>query len=445
MRLHSDANGAAGFGISHRSAHRDSEDILNEMKRPLVAAFTCVIAFGAVLQAAIPLSEYQQRRVKLREGLKGTLILFGKPEPADIDVNRFRQETNFYYLTGWTEPNARLLMTHDEEILFLPHHNERLEVYIGRHASAEDADVHEKTGFEKVMPLEKFEGQLRRALDSGPEVYGVESSRDIERLKPLLALRDVRTPAQPIGKLRIIKSPAEIEMLQHAADVSMDAQRAAWKRMKAGAYEYQAQAAFTEAMMDRGCEGYAYPPIIGSGPNSTVLHYEANRRRMDQGEVVVIDAAAECQAYASDITRTIPVGGKFSPREREIYEIVLGAQKAAIAAIKPGVPYYGPRSISEIAKDYINTHGKDKHGEPLGKYFMHGLGHPVGLDVHDEGVLSPVLEAGMVLTVEPGIYIQEESIGVRIEDVVLVTKDGSRVMTAALPKDPDDVERALAE
>ncbi len=133
----------------------------------------------------------------------------------------------------------------------------------------------------------------------------------------------------------------------------MAGQRAAWKRMVPGSYEYQAQAAFTEVILNRGCEDYAYPPIIGSGPNGTVLHYEANRRRMDRGEVVVIDAAAECDYYASDITRTIPVGGKFSPREREIYEIVLGAQKAAIAAIKPGATYYGQAgSITQIAKDY---------------------------------------------------------------------------------------------
>ncbi|HVT93173.1 MAG TPA: Xaa-Pro peptidase family protein [Bryobacteraceae bacterium] len=415
------------------------------MRGPVVAALTLAVVAGMVLPAAIPPGEYQQRRANLREKLKGTLVLFGKGEPADVDVNRFRQETNFYYLTGWTEPNARLLITHDREILFLPHHDERREVYTGKRASAEDPGVNEKTGFQTVMPLEKFERQLRDALDSGPELYADETSQEVERLKPLFLLRKVRAAGPLIGELRRVKSAAEIEMLQHSADVSMEAQRAAWKKMKAGAYEYQAQAAFTETMMDQGCEGYAYPPIIGSGPNSTVLHYETNRRRMDRGEVVVIDAAAECQAYAADITRTIPVSGRFTARQREIYNIVLGAQKAAIAAIKPGAAFYGPKSVSQIAIDYINSHGKDKHGEPLGKYYTHGLGHPVGLDVHDEGSLAPTLKEGMVLTVEPGIYIPEESIGVRIEDMVLVTKDGARIMTGALPKDPDDVERALAE
>jgi Xaa-Pro aminopeptidase len=167
---------------------------------------------------------------------------------------------------------------------------------------------------------------------------------------------------------------------------------------------------------------------------------------MDRGELVVIDAAAECDYYASDITRTIPIAGKYSDRELEIYNIVLGAQKAAIAAMKPGTLYYGQTgSITQIAKDYINSHGKDKHGEPLGKYFTHGLGHFVGIDVHDAGGVPLKLEEGMVLTVEPGIYIPEENIGVRIEDVVLVTRDSVKVLTSALPKEPDEVEKVLAK
>jgi Xaa-Pro aminopeptidase len=399
----------------------------------------------ALLPGAIPLSEYHQRRGKLRKDLKGSLVLFGNNDDAEL-VGRFQQESNFYYLTGWTEPGARLLMTHDDELLFLPHHNELLERFTGRRTSAEDSDAKEKTGFQTVLPIEKFETQLLKALDSGPEFFALPATREIERLKPLLALRDIGDASTKIGPLRRIKSDAEIAELQHAADISMAAHRTAWKSMAPGSYEYQVQAAFTKVMLERGCEGYAYPPIIGSGPNGTVLHYEANRRRMDRGEVVVIDAAAECDYYASDITRTIPVGGKFSRREREIYDIVLGAQKAAIAAIKPGAIYYGQAgTITQIAKDYINSHGKDKHGAPIGKYFTHGLGHFVGIDVHDAGGYPQKLEEGMVLTVEPGIYIPEESIGVRIEDVVLVTHDGAKILTAALPKEPDEVEKVLAQ
>ena len=310
------------------------------MQSAYVAAIIGALLAPASMPGAIPLSEYHQRRENLRKDLKGSLVLFGNKEDPEL-VGRFRQESNFYYLTGWTEPGARLLITHDDEILFLPHHDEVVERYTGRRLSAEDLDVKEKTGFLSVLPIEKFETQLFRALDSGLGFYALSSSQELDRLKPLLVFRDVGEAATMIGNLRRIKSHAEITELQRTADVSMEAHRAAWKRMTPGAYEYQAQAAFAEVMLNRGCEDYAYPPIIGSGPNGTVLHYEANRRRMDRGEVVVIDAAAECDYYASDITRTIPIGGTFSSRQREVYEIVLGAQKAAIAAIKPGASYYG--------------------------------------------------------------------------------------------------------
>jgi len=159
--------------------------------------------------------------------------------------------------------------------------------------------------------------------------------------------------------------------------------------------------------------------------------------------VLLMDVGAECSDYASDVTRTVPVNGKFTARQREIYNIVLGAQNAAIAAIKPGMKIRGDNSLYAIAYDYINTHGKDLHGEPLGKYFTHGLSHHVGLDVHDLSDTNAPLKAGMVITIEPGIYIPEESIGVRIEDTVLVTETGSRNLSGALPRDPDEIEKLV--
>jgi Xaa-Pro aminopeptidase len=199
-----------------------------------------------------------------------------------------------------------------------------------------------------------------------------------------------------------------------------------------------------DAYGELGCERSAYAPIVGSGPNSTILHYMANRRRMDSGEVLLMDVGAECSDYSSDVTRTVPVNGKFTARQREIYQIVLGAQKAAIAAVRPGMKVRGdPASLYQIAYDYINSHGKDLHGEPLGKYFTHGLSHHVGLDVHDLSDLNEPLKAGMVITIEPGIYIPEESIGVRIEDTILVTETGSKNLSAALPREPDEIERLV--
>src|SRR5207244_1947735 len=243
----------------------------------------------------------------------------------------------------------------------------------------------------------------------------------LDRLAPLREILDAR-PA--IAKLRMKKSPEEIALIQRSTNVSLEAHRAAWKRAAPGLYEYQIAATMESVFSENGCERPAYAPIVGSGPNSVFLHYSSNRRRVDGGEILLMDVAAECAGYASDITRTIPVGRSFSKRQREIYEIVLGAQNAAIGAIKPGMTIgkTTPNSIYKIAYDYINSHGKDLHGEPLGKYFTHGLSHHLGLEVHDASDTYATLEAGMVVTVEPGIYIPEENLGVRIEDVVLVTE-----------------------
>jgi Xaa-Pro aminopeptidase len=414
------------------------------MVRRLLAAVLLIAPLGLPVDAKMPLDEFKARRAKLRSSLDGVLVLFGRVEGRD-EVFRLGEEPNFYYLTGWSQPGARLLVTPAHELLFLPHHNERIEHFQGKRSSAEDADVRSLTGFEEVRPIEKFEYELDQALGQHDKLYAVPTQPGAEKLKTLYPFREISDAAPLVTKLRVKKSPAELAAIQHATDVSVEAHRAAWKKMAPGLSEYQIAAVLWSTYIESGCEGVAYSPIVGSGINSTILHYSANQRRMDRGEVVVMDAAAQCSDYASDITRTIPVGGKFTPRQREIYQIVLGAQKAAIAALKPGVRMAGPGdSLTKIARDYMDAHGKDQHGEPLGKYFIHGLGHQVGLDVHDPGVDGP-LEAGMVVTIEPGIYIPEESIGVRIEDVVLVTENGAKVLSAALPKDADEIEKAVAK
>lgn len=399
---------------------------------------------ASLASAKMPLDEFRARRATLRKSLDGVVVLAGRVEGRD-EVYRSDQEPNFYYLTGWTQPGARLLVTTSQELLFLPHHNERVEHYQGKRSSAEDTDVRTLSGFDDVLPLEKFEAELDKALNASEKVYALASQPIAEKLKSFLPFRDIADATPLLAKLRMKKSPAEIAAIQHATDVSLEAQRAAWKRITPGMYEYQSSALLWNTYIANGCEDVAYSPIVGSGPNSTVLHYSANQRRMDRGEVVVMDAAAECDGYASDITRTIPVGGKFSARQREIYEIVLGAQNAAIAAAKPGIRLTGPtNSLTKIAKDYMDARGKDLHGAPLGKYFIHGIGHHVGLQVHDASLDVP-LEAGMVVTIEPGIYIPEENIGVRIEDVVLITENGAKVMSAALAREPDQVEKAVAK
>jgi Xaa-Pro aminopeptidase len=389
-------------------------------------------------------SPYLSRRAELRKALpNGIVVLFGRTSADSDDLRSgFYQEPNFYYLTGWNQPGAVLVLEPAGDIIFLPPKDTDAEKWTGPKASAQDRNAAAVTGFEQVMALPAFESELLRLMRQYPRLYALKGSK-LEKLAPLREISD----AQPaIAKLRMKKSPDEIALIERATNVSIEAHRAAWKRAAPGLYEYQIAATMTGVFAENGCERAAYAPIVGAGPNSVILHYSRNKRRMDQGEILLMDVAAECSAYASDITRTIPVGARFSKRQREIYDVVLGAQRAAIAAIKPGMTLgkTSPNSLYSIAYDYINSHGKDLHGEPLGKYFTHGLSHHVGLEVHDASDINTPLEAGMVITVEPGVYIPEEKLGVRIEDIVLVTESGAKVLSAALPREPDEIERAIA-
>jgi Xaa-Pro aminopeptidase len=391
---------------------------------------------------------YASRRAELRKALPdGVMVLFGRAETDSDDLRSgFYQEANFFYLTGWRQPGAALVISPAGETLFLPPKDPEAEKWTGVKAAAQDPSARTVTGFDRVLPMQGFESELLKLLDRYPRLYALKGTPAAARLEKLAPLRQVEDGRAALGKLRMKKSQEEIALIEHATNVSIEAHRAAWRRAAPGLYEYQVAAAMTAVFGENGCERPAYAPIVGSGPNSVFLHYSRNKRQMDAGEVLLMDVAAECSGYVSDITRTIPVGGKFSKRQREIYNIVLGAQKASIAAIKPGVTLLKntPNSVYTIAYDYINTHGKDMHGEPLGKYFTHGLGHHVGLEVHDESDRYAPLEAGMVITVEPGIYIPEEKLGVRIEDVVLVTETGAKVLSAALPREPEEIEKAIA-
>ncbi len=405
----------------------------------------CLLATLAPLFASgIPREEYRARRAELRKSLDGVMVLFGATEPDDLRLP-YLQENNFLYVSGWKEPGAVMMLTKAEEILFLPERNRHTELYTGPKLGPDDPGAAEKSGFDKVMPVSAAETTFVRLLENSHKVYLAPWDDRAQKLKALAPLHgEPESAAIPIAKLRVIKSPAEIELLTKSADATVAAHLAAWNMIHPGVYEYQVAAVMQGTYFGKGCEGFAYEPIVGSGPNSVILHYSANRRRADSGEVMLMDVGAECSDYAMDVTRTVPVNGKFTPREREIYHIVLGAQRAAIAAIKPGVKFRGDKSLTQIATDYINSHGKDLHGEPLGKYFIHGLGHSVGLDVHDPGDIN-TLRAGMVITIEPGIYIPEENIGVRIEDTLLVTETGSKNLSGALPRDVEEIERLVGK
>jgi Xaa-Pro aminopeptidase len=217
--------------------------------------------------------------------------------------------------------------------------------------------------------------------------------------------------------------------------------------MRPGIYEYQVAAKMIEVHAMGGSEAEGYAPIVGAGPNSTALHYDKLSRKIEDGDIVILDVGARYAGYSSDITRTLPANGKFTPRQLEIYNIVLGAQNAAIAAIKPGMDLcqMGRKSLHKLSYDYINSHGKDLHGHSLGQYYIHGLGHNIGLNVHDPGEYCKPLEPGMVVTMEPGIYIPEENLGVRVEDDVLVTETGYKLLSERLPRDPVEIEKIMAQ
>jgi Xaa-Pro aminopeptidase len=289
--------------------------------------------------------------------------------------------------------------------------------------------------FYTVLPYER---------ETGGYPHEKETVDWLKQAVPEVTVKDIRLS---LADLRSVKSPTELVLLRQAIALSDDAQLEAMKMMRPGLWEYQVGAKMVETHAMGGSEAEAYAPIVGAGPNSTALHYDKQSRKIEDGDIVVMDVGAQYSGYAGDITRTIPANGKFTPRQREIYDIVFAAQDAAIRALKPGMDMCrkGDKSVYKIAYDYINSHGKDQHGKGLGQYFIHGLGHNIGLNVHDPGDLCRPLVPGMVVTVEPGIYIPEENLGVRIEDDFLITEDGNELLSQKLPRSADEIEKIMAE
>jgi Xaa-Pro aminopeptidase len=424
---------------------------------------------GGAAQARFrqPSEEYQARRAKLRAAVDGPIVIFGYTGHEDAsEVAVFFQEPSFYYLTGHDEPGAALLLIPDaaagapangpREILYLPPRDLKEEVWEGPKIGPDDPEVTQKTGFAAVEPIANLKGDLEKLAKTYKNFYTLLPPKDEEGYphftKSVAMLRDDLPHAKllditpQLDAFRQIKSDGELAMMQKAIDVSVDAHFDAMRRMRPGLFEYQVAARMKEIHESGGCSREAYAPIVGTGFNSTVLHYSALDSEIKDGDLVVIDVGGEYGGYAADITRTLPANGKFTPRQREIYDIVLGAQNAALAALKPGAVLYGGKgSLQQIVTDYINTHGQDKEGRPLGRYSPHGVSHHIGLDVHDPGDRARPLEPGMVVSVEPGIYIPEENLGVRIEDDVLVTKDGYQIMSGRLPRTADEIEAIVAE
>ncbi|MFZ0418860.1 MAG: Xaa-Pro peptidase family protein [Candidatus Sulfotelmatobacter sp.] len=419
-----------------------------------------------------PNSDYHARREALANKVGGVVVLFAPMESeGPNDLYGFRQEDNFYYLSGLTEPGSALLIAPAAEnkadkpahpyteILFLPPRNLTQEKWTGPKLGPENPDAPKITGFDRVEDMPKLPEEVIRLVPSGtrPVIYTDVASYDqtSASTEPLEFLKDVNSflsfqDVKPmIDSLRTTKDAGEVALIRKAVDASVAAHFAAFKAVKPNVTEREISALMQYEWGKRGCERPAYAPIVGSGYYSTVLHYSDDDHVMKSGDVVVIDAAGEYSMYASDITRTLPINGHFTARQREIYDIVLGAQQAAEAAFKSGKSSMrrdNADSLYKVAYDYINSHGKDLHGEPLGKYFIHGLGHPVGLNVHDATDPDAPLGPGQVFTIEPGIYIPEENLGVRIEDDYYVDQDGKLIkLSAALPSKAEDVEKEMNE
>ena len=460
------------------------------MLRQVLLAAAVLGSFSLPAQAMekIPVAELHARRVALSTKLDGGVaLLFAASEPT-LDFTPFRQASSFFYLTGSTEPGQALLIEAPlpaagdaitgvqpaeqyREILFVPTRNLRGELYVGRKLDPTDASAARAAGVDEIRPMSELVVELDRVTRGDishnfsrrlGRIYGDATAPESTATMTLLAqslgrgfsvipMRDV---VAPLELQRQTKSATELALLQKAADASVLAHRAAMKAVRPEVGENVIEGLIYAKLRDAGCERPSYASIVGSGPFSTQLHYSDNNRIMKSGDLVVIDAAGEYSMYAADITRTLPVNGHFTARQREIYDIVLGAQRAAADAFLSGKSFLGSAAqrsgapndaLDRVAFEYINSHGKDLHGAPLGKYFIHGLSHSVGVDVHDGMTSGQILAAGAVFTIEPGIYIPEENLGVRIEDTFYVGADGKLVnMSANLPHTATEVEAAMS-
>lgn len=436
-------------------------------------------------------SVYKARREKVMQEIGNDAVAFFYSAPIrnrnnDVDYP-YRQDDNLYYLTGFTEPNAILVLVPRgvvvkdpddttrtmtvREVLFVQPKDPSREQWTGRRYGP--AGAMKLRGLEYALTNDKFPSMLFQFVGFGFRgpgqgqrlLYVPTFSSDLtgeiaELLQPLKRAMDraarnneLRDPTPIVRRMRIIKSPEEIEMLKKATEISALAHNQAMMSVEPGMREYEIAAVYEYVFKKMGAEAPGYSCIVGSRENSIILHYETNRRQIQDGDLVLADCAAEYRGYSSDVTRTYPANGKFTKPQREIYQIVLDAQKAAIARIKPGANW--ATDISAAA-DSVLMEGlfklgliKTKSRVEMRKFTIHGLGHPVGLNVHDVG--QPTMEPGMVYTVEPGIYISEDSgvdpqyhnIGVRIEDVVLVTAEGNVLLSAGSPREISEIESLM--
>ena len=429
--------------------------------------------------------EFQRRRKRLMDMMGDDSIAIIPTAPVRMrnrDVEYpFRHDSDFYYLTGFAEPEAVAVLIpgrpSGEYILFCRERDALIETWNGLRAGLEGAV--ERYSADDAFPIEDLDDILPGLLGDQERIYytmGNDPGFDQRVLGWVKNVRDqarsgINAPDEFISlnhilhDMRLYKSRQEVKAMRHAAKISAGAHKRAMQACRPGMYEYQIEAELTHEFMRQGARSPAYSSIVGGGANSCILHYTDNDAELADGDVLLIDAGAEYESYASDITRTFPVNGVFSEAQKQIYEVVLDAQLAAIEAVQPGNHWNAPheaavQAITEglvslgILKGRVRTLIKD---QAYSKYYMHRTGHWLGMDVHDVGDYKVdgewrMLEAGMVLTIEPGLYMAPSrglakkwwDIGVRIEDDVLVTKDGYDVLSKDMPKSVEDIELIMA-
>ena len=425
-------------------------------RRSLLAA--CGVFPTAAPAGYTTADELAGRRRRLAERVgKGVIAMVGYDRhEGRAGFTGFRQESNFRYLTGHDEPGAALLIAPRNgkspyrEVLFVPGRDAPSERWSGPRTEPGNAAT---LGFQDALDARRLRSELKSLLKGRGGLLGLYPRSDLadstapestawHRLKEISGGADLRDIRGPLAAMRAIKSPSEIALLRKAVQATERGFLAAWRMVGPGVEERSAAAEFVGAAFRAGCERLAFPTMAGSGRNATVLHYKRNRSVMRDGGLFLMDAGGEYGRYAADLARTVPVGGRFSPRQRQLYGIVLDAQRAAIAAARPGADLGGPgkRSLASIAERVLSA------GAPRGvdTRLPHALGHHVGLDVHDPVPRGGGLAEGMVVTIEPGIYLPDEGVGIRVEDMIEITANGCRTMSRDLPSEPGAIERAIA-
>jgi len=378
----------------------------------------------------------RERRSRTAEALGDGLLVLAA---GDEGEGRFQAANDFYWLTGVASPDAVFVLAAENgkatvERLYLHPRDERWELWNGsRLAPGEETE--RLTGIADTRPLEHLAADLDELRAGAPATYASAGASGGESAGPA-GVHDAeeQDASALLAPLQVVKDPSEIAALRASIDITQEALIEAMRRAVPGSYEFEAEALIESGFRKRGAEGLAFASICGSGPNSCCLHYRANDRRMEDGDLLVMDVGAKFRHYCADVTRTIPVNGRFTPRQREIYTHVYEASRAAAEVLKPGASL---GAAHRVAAAYLEERG-------YGKYFPHGVGHGLGLLVHDAPGFRDELAPGMVVTIEPGIYIAAEELGVRIEDDYLITPSGAELLSTRIPAQPDELEAFLA-